>query len=175
MKFDDLHNEDTLAEVQDRRSNDRWLMLVGQREEPLYEYFVEVISRLPHYRRLRFAKGDTWFGDDGLAHAQFQFFLEKHMVSTTPAILLSRRGEVQTMIAGAIPFERLLSAVDELCADTPATRLADVIAEMSEDGSLPGDIPNPEDHPLPSHRTEAGWPNCATCDGGGCPDCTDPA
>ena len=28
---------------------------------------------------------------------------------------------------------------------------------------------------LPLHRTEAGWPNCATCDGGGCPDCTDPA
>ena len=28
---------------------------------------------------------------------------------------------------------------------------------------------------LPSHRTEAGFPNCSTCDGGGCPDCTDPA
>lgn len=28
---------------------------------------------------------------------------------------------------------------------------------------------------LPIHRTEAGWPRCATCDGGGCPDCTDPA
>ena len=28
---------------------------------------------------------------------------------------------------------------------------------------------------LPPHRTEAGHPNCATCDGGGCPDCTDPA
>lgn len=29
--------------------------------------------------------------------------------------------------------------------------------------------------PLPIHRTEAGYPRCATCDGGGCPDCTDPA
>lgn len=29
--------------------------------------------------------------------------------------------------------------------------------------------------PLPLHRTEAGYPNCSTCDGGGCPDCTDPA
>lgn len=28
---------------------------------------------------------------------------------------------------------------------------------------------------LPPHRTEAGWPRCATCDGGGCLDCTDPA
>jgi hypothetical protein len=29
--------------------------------------------------------------------------------------------------------------------------------------------------PLPLHRTEAGYPRCSTCDGGGCPDCTDPA
>lgn len=29
--------------------------------------------------------------------------------------------------------------------------------------------------PLPLHRTEAGFPNCSTCDGGGCPDCTDPS
>ena len=28
---------------------------------------------------------------------------------------------------------------------------------------------------LPIHRTEAGYPHCSTCDGGGCPDCTDPA
>ena len=28
---------------------------------------------------------------------------------------------------------------------------------------------------LPLHRTEAGYPNCSTCDGGGCLDCTDPA
>lgn len=28
---------------------------------------------------------------------------------------------------------------------------------------------------LPLHRTEAGYPRCATCDGGGCYDCTDPS
>ena len=28
---------------------------------------------------------------------------------------------------------------------------------------------------LPVHRTEAGYPNCSACDGGGCLDCTDPA
>lgn len=32
-----------------------------------------------------------------------------------------------------------------------------------------------EPRPLPIHRTEAGYPNCSTCDGGGCYDCTDPA
>jgi hypothetical protein len=28
---------------------------------------------------------------------------------------------------------------------------------------------------LPPHRTAASTVGCATCDGGGCPDCTDPA
>ena len=28
---------------------------------------------------------------------------------------------------------------------------------------------------LPLLRTEAVWPSCSTCDGGGCHDCTDPA
>lgn len=32
-----------------------------------------------------------------------------------------------------------------------------------------------EPEPLPIHRTEAGYPRCSTCDGGGCLDCTDPA
>lgn len=29
------------------------------------------------------------------------------------------------------------------------------------------------DWDLPIHRTEAGYPNCSTCDGGGCFDCTE--
>lgn len=33
----------------------------------------------------------------------------------------------------------------------------------------------PEVVGLPLHRTEAGHPDCATCEGGGCHDCTDPA
>lgn len=33
----------------------------------------------------------------------------------------------------------------------------------------------PRPVPLPLHRTEAGYPRCATCDGGGCFDCTEPA
>lgn len=34
-------------------------------------------------------------------------------------------------------------------------------------------VPDSIDADVP--RTEAGYPSCATCDGGGCPDCTDPA
>lgn len=54
-----------------------------------------------------------------------------------------------------------------------------VARDWSEDGGgyitgylFPWEVDEPA---LPLHRTEAGWPNCATCDGGGCPDCTDPA
>ena len=39
----------------------------------------------------------------------------------------------------------------------------------------PGDTSEPALRVLPVHRTETGYPNCATCDGGGCFDCTDPA
>ena len=45
-------------------------------------------------------------------------------------------------------------------------RQLDVLADEIERGPVA---------PLPLHRTEAGYPNCSTCDGGGCPDCTDPA
>lgn len=41
------------------------------------------------------------------------------------------------------------------------------------DAALDGHDGVPRD--LPIHRTAAGYPRCATCDGGGCPDCTDPA
>lgn len=42
--------------------------------------------------------------------------------------------------------------------------------------AYPGHIATaPMVRPLPIHRTEAGYPRCATCDGGGCYDCTDPA
>lgn len=45
----------------------------------------------------------------------------------------------------------------------------EVIAELGQV------IAGEEVRPLPIHRTEAGYPNCSTCDGGGCLDCTDPA
>src|SRR5690606_2951441 len=44
---------------------------------------------------------------------------------------------------------------------------------VAGDGEL--DDPPGFPRPLPIHRTEAGYPNCPTCDGGGCLDCTDPA
>ena len=53
--------------------------------------------------------------------------------------------------------------------DTPAPAPPSTLAEGSKrdnDAAL---------RVLPVHRTEAGYPNCSTCDGGGCPDCTDPA
>lgn len=46
--------------------------------------------------------------------------------------------------------------------------LQDVLSVL-DDYLNPNEI---EDH-IPMHRTEAGWPNCSTCDGGGCHDCTE--
>lgn len=59
----------------------------------------------------------------------------------------------------------------------------DIVHDVPTDGhDLPCDLkgceqgkqvaPTPE---LPIHRTEAQHHRCATCDGGGCLDCTDPA
>ena len=45
---------------------------------------------------------------------------------------------------------------------------------LTDDPLVHLDAGETRDH-LPLHRTEAGYPNCATCDGGGCHDCTDPA
>ena len=56
-----------------------------------------------------------------------------------------------------------LALTDEQAAPVPAPNSGG--AEEDEQAA-------PE--PLPLHRTEAGYPNCSTCDGGGCPDCTDP-
>jgi hypothetical protein len=63
-------------------------------------------------------------------------------------------------------------------------RVAEVIEKklgrpMTVDDIPPG-VPGRWTHievaePLPLHRTEAGYPHCSTCDGGGCSDCTDPA
>lgn len=46
----------------------------------------------------------------------------------------------------------------------------DSIRDAARRGTLKAPAPS-----LPLHRTEAGWPSCSTCDGGGCLDCTDPA
>jgi hypothetical protein len=49
------------------------------------------------------------------------------------------------------------------------------LARLSEWAELEAAEATDDYRNLPIHRTEAGYPNCATCDGGGCPDCTDPA
>jgi hypothetical protein len=55
-----------------------------------------------------------------------------------------------------------LDDLDDLCPHCGATK------------GVCGDAGHRE-RSLPLHRTEAGWPRCATCDGGGCFDCTDPS
>lgn len=67
-------------------------------------------------------------------------------------------------VAGPGLWEQAMTALTRwgLGASVP---LAEVIEAVADE--------RPFD--LPIHRTEAGYPNCSTCDGGGCYDCTDPA
>lgn len=53
------------------------------------------------------------------------------------------------------------------CPDCDRERLDRVTAQLE---AIKADLKR-----LPIHRTEAGYPNCSTCEGGGCHDCTDPA
>lgn len=69
------------------------------------------------------------------------------------------------MIPGELPDEHWVQDTPELSYTiTTAGRVALARAQDCHRAA-----------PLPLHRTEAGYPRCATCDGGGCPDCTDPA
>lgn len=53
-------------------------------------------------------------------------------------------------------------------------KVGEVLLMTANIADLPKAPSNPyrEADSLPIHRTEAGWPNCATCDGVGCHDCT---
>ncbi|MEY4081680.1 MAG: hypothetical protein RL430_2110 [Actinomycetota bacterium] len=56
-----------------------------------------------------------------------------------------------------------------------ARRVLTRLARLSEWAELEAAEAADDYRYLPIHRTEAGYPNCSTCDGGGCLDCTDPA
>lgn len=79
----------------------------------------------------------------------------------------------ETLRIEAVPWENITPRPDlprfVWPGDTPAPAPPSTLAEGSKrdnDAAL---------RVLPVHRTEAGHPNCSACDGGGCPDCTDPA
>lgn len=60
--------------------------------------------------------------------------------------------------------------------DRPQAANARIVWWWEQQGSVDDWTPERQAPPaLPLHRTEAGFPRCSTCDGGGCPDCTDPA
>lgn len=161
-----LQDPAVLERVCDRHTTDRWAVLVGQPGEVLYEYLLGHLTEYPKDRtrpkRLHIGLAYTDFGADGEEHAALRTFLEQHMISATPAVLLVRKGNQEALITGAISYDRLAEALDDLCTNRPQDRIEDLLAEM-------------DSSELPIHRTEAGYPRCSTCDGGGCLDCTDPA
>ena len=136
-QFLDLRLPEVLAKVTDRSAPYRWAILVGQREEPLYEYLRDELAEYPGRNRwLSFGVADTWFGDDGNSHPELRQFLEEHMVSSTPSILLVRKGQQEALISGAVPRERLHKAIDEMCSETAKDRLDAALAEMADNADL---------------------------------------
>ncbi|AET09800.1 hypothetical protein [Gordonia phage GTE5] len=164
--FLDLRDPKVIEEIESRTGRTRWVLLIGDRTEHLFDYMLSAIEAYPKGRRHLGFAGAPLPNPDNTFTPELRMFLEKHMVSSTPMIMLVRRGESTTTISGAIPFDRLHAAIDELMTDTPQDRLLDAYAEAEAQIAFPV---------LPAHRTQAQYHTCATCDGGGCPDCTDPA
>lgn len=122
--FWDTKVPETLAEINDEHSTVRWVVLAGNEYDQLFEYLMDALHLYPKgRRRLRFAVCDP---SNPVNHP----FLEKHMVSITPSILLIHKGNCDTMISGAIDQARLNQVIDELCTERAEDRLADALAEI---------------------------------------------
>ena len=124
-----------------------------------------VITTRPAPRRLNFVSVEwpTPNGEPGLAEQ----FLQEHMVSSTPCLMLIRRGNLESLISGAIPVPRLRQELDDLMTEQMSDRVAAALAEADE-ATLEDFFGGPMGRTRVSNT-------CSTCDGGGCPDCTDPA
>lgn len=125
-QFWDTTYPETMAEINDQHGIDRWAILVGNIGQPLFEYLRDALHSYPKgRRRLKFAHCDP--SDD-----RNRRFLERHMVSSTPAILLIRKGQQESFITGAIPQDRLNDAINDICSERAQDRLADALAELAE-------------------------------------------
>ena len=205
--------DDVLDRITDREDAlSRWVVLVGAPGEPLFEHMAQAVLDLVKRPRLTLVFAPT--GERFLHEVpEAREWIEHHMVSSTPSILLIRKGEQEAIISGAVPQEVLEKEVSKLCSERPGDRLQEKLEQLAENGAtlalpkapefvqvgvtesgqplyvrqtdpgvkLPSEWPPDAERAvelgmeLPQHRTEAGWPRCGTCDGGGCLDCTDPA
>ena len=117
---------DVISEIEDERGNGRWAVLIGHPGQPLFDYLRDGLLSHPGSRRLKMVQIDH-------TEPKVGPFLEQHMISSTPSILLVRRGKQEAFISGAIPWSRLATAIDELCSERTQDRLADALAELVED------------------------------------------
>ncbi|AKJ72395.1 thioredoxin domain [Gordonia phage GTE8] len=125
IEFAPLNNPAVYERVTSESRSPRWLVLVGRPGDPTYDYLADAINELPIYRNLRFASCDYWTG-----HERVISFLERASLTSTPAILLVKSGNVDTTISGTIPFAKLKEAVDQLCHSNAQERMADAMAEI---------------------------------------------
>ena len=190
--------EEVLDKIQDREDAlSRWVVLVGSPSEPLFEHMAKSVLALMKRPRLTLVFAPT--GERYLHEMpEVRQWIEGHMVSFTPSILLIRKGEQESAISGAVAQDVLDDAVKQLCAERAGDRMQERIEQLQTEKTLAmlreasgtgyvkiGVTADGQDlyvkaEPggqveMPLSRTEAGPSNCSTCDGGGCPDCTDPA
>lgn len=128
--FLDTSTPKVMSEINNRSPfAPRWAILVGNPSQPLYEYLRDALCRSGKWsQRLQFAVCDPTFDRN-------RQFLEEHMVSSTPSILLIRKGQQEAFITGAISLDRLTGALDDLFHDGPQERLAAALAELAEEKS----------------------------------------
>lgn len=118
------------------------------------------------------------FLDDAFAALSSNDSFKRALLATGEATLTHSIGEPE-------PQDTVLTE-REFCSRLTAIRARLVIKKMNDrnvyedyksarDRLLAAQRAYEDEWDLPMHRTEAGYPNCATCDGGGCYDCTDPA
>ncbi|QAU06389.1 thioredoxin [Gordonia phage WhoseManz] len=178
-----------IDKVTSTTSNTRWAVLVGSPMEPLHDYMVQALDEMPLKRNLSHALTMDW-GDESEQGQKVRRFVEEACVISTPSLLLVKRGSVEATISGAIPHERLKAAIETLCEENTEDRLAAAMAEMEDPNRVWVLPPDPQEEFVQIGVAPSGQPifmkasdvpvpdpvppsSCATCDGGGCPDCTD--
>lgn len=153
-QFWDMTVAETRSEIEDEHAVTRWAILVGNHHQPLFEYLRDALHSYPKGRRhLKFA----WCDSEAQANRDF---LERHMVSSTPAILLIRKGQQEAMISGAVPQHRLNDAIDDICREKAQDRLADALAELADGAGIDDGEPfvkigvSPEGFPIYAKKSD---------------------
>ena len=127
--------EEVLDKIQDREDAlSRWVVLVGSPSEPLFEHMAKSVLAIMKRPRLTLVFAPS--GQRCLHEMpEVRQWIEGHMVSFTPSILLIRKGEQESAISGAVAQDVLDDAVEKLCSERPGDRLQEKLEELTANGA----------------------------------------